>query len=217
MNTPALKAALKTVLEGELPGLPAQMTMAPMKRATNGKAFSVPDDAKKAAVLVLFYPGPDGVYLPLMLRNDYKGVHSNQVSFPGGTWEEKDGDLLTTALREAEEEVGVAPSEIEVMGPLSQMYIPPSNFLVQPYMAVAEKEPDFVPDPTEVNELIRARLADFVDPRYVGTSKIKHRTGSEWEVPSYTINGHVIWGATAMMMAEVMAVVERAGVLRSAF
>ena len=194
---------LRSRLALPLPGLDAQARMAPMARVDEMKKRTIPENARKSAVLILFYPGKGGVQFPLIKRNVYKGVHSGQISLPGGTWEEADGDLLYTALREANEEVGVASDDVEILGPLSQLYIPPSNFMVQPYVGISRRRPDFVPNPAEVAQLIEAPLSHFRDSRYAVQSKIKHSTGAMFDVPSFNIFGHVVWGATAMMLSEL--------------
>lgn len=203
-----LTESLRERLSMPLPGLDAQARMAPMSRVAEMKRREIPETAKKSAVLILFYPGENGVHFPLIKRNDYKGVHSGQIALPGGTWEETDGDLLFTALREANEEVGVLSDEVEVLGPLTKLYIPPSNFMVQPYVGVSKRRPDFVPDPSEVAELIEAPLGHFRDSRYAVQSKIKHSTGVMFDVPSFDIFGHVVWGATAMMLSELTFILD---------
>ena len=201
---------LKRRLKEPLPGLEAQVRMAPLRRLTELERFKVPDNARRSAVLILFYPGADGVQFPLILRNSYEGVHSGQIGLPGGRYEETDQNLLHTALREAEEEVGVPPADVEVLGSLSELYIPPSNFLVQPYLGVAHRRPDFVPDPTEVASLIEARLDRVRDSRYYQKSRIRHSSGVDMEVPSFNVQGHVVWGATAMMLSELLQVLDEA-------
>jgi 8-oxo-dGTP pyrophosphatase MutT (NUDIX family) len=203
-----LTEALRAHLAGPLPGLNAQARMAPMARVEEMKGRRIPENAKKSAVLILFYPGENGIQFPLIRRNDYKGVHSGQISLPGGTWEESDGDLLYTALREANEEVGVMSEDVEILGPLTNLYIPPSNFMVQPYVGISHRRPDFVPDPAEVAQIIEAPLNHFRDSRYAVQSKIKHSTGALFDVPSFNILGHVVWGATAMMLSELTFILD---------
>ena len=135
---------LQQELKGELPGLSAQMRMAPPAR---NAGWVIPDDARKSAVLVLLYPGVDeAAHLVLMKRTEDGRTHGGQISFPGGRWEETDRDFVHTALREAEEEVGVPTQTVEVIGQLSELYIPPSNFLVFPTVAITHSRPAFVPD-----------------------------------------------------------------------
>lgn len=194
---------LEARLRDPLPGLQAQLKMAPMERRANVKRWNVPADARQSAVLVLLYPNASGVlHLPLQVRNAYNGVHSRQIGLPGGGVEAEDADYEATALRETEEEVGVPRTEVEVLGRLSKLYIPPSNYLVQPIVGKIKSRPDFEPDPSEVAELIETPLASFLDDGNVGMGKIKARTGGDYEVPCFNIQGKVVWGATAMMMSE---------------
>lgn len=198
-----LTESLRSRLALPLPGIEAQARMAPMARVEEMKRRVIPENAKQSAVLILFYPGENGVQFPLIQRNVYQGVHSGQISLPGGTWNEDDGDLLYTALREANEEVGVLSDEIEILGPLSKLYIPPSNFMVQPYLGVSLRRPEFVPDPAEVAQIIEAPLSHLRDSRYAVQSKIRYSSGALFDVPSFNIFGHVVWGATAMMLSEL--------------
>lgn len=190
-------------LSSPLPGLEAQLKMAPLERRANVKHLRVPEDARKSAVLVLLYPGAAGlIYLPLQVRNAYPGVHSQQIGLPGGGVEPEDADFEATALRETEEEVGIPRSQIQVLGRLSQLYIPPSNYLVQPIVGRIHQQPQFLPDPSEVAELIETPLDAFLSDKNIGTSRILARTGNDYEVPCFNIQGRIVWGATAMMMSE---------------
>jgi 8-oxo-dGTP pyrophosphatase MutT (NUDIX family) len=200
--------SLRQRLAEPLPGLEAQARMAPMGRLSEMERRKIPDNARKSAVLILFYPGGNGTNFPLILRNDYKGVHGGQIGLPGGTWEESDGDLLQTALRESNEELGIHNHEVEVLGALSRLYIPPSNFMVQPYVGVAARRPDFIPDPVEVASLIEAPLNLFRGSESIARSKIKHSSGLTFDVPSFNIFGHVVWGATAMMLSELLVLLD---------
>jgi 8-oxo-dGTP pyrophosphatase MutT (NUDIX family) len=194
-------------LQAPLPGLEAQMRMAPDSRQALLKAqnFIIPDDAKRSAVLMLVYPSADGFYMPLIERAAYDGVHSRQIGLPGGQTEPGDLDAIDTALREAEEEIGVSRHHIEVLGLLSSLYIPPSNFHVQPVLAVTQQRPAFVLDPVEVASLIETPLMPLLQGQYRGQSTVQVRGGA-WQVPSFSIQGHVVWGATAMMLSELVAV-----------
>lgn len=198
-------------LGGPLPGLAAQLRMAPETRlrhlASDG-GWRVPEDARKSAVLLLLYPGKDGLSFPLIERSAYDGVHSRQIALPGGATEPEDVSAVETALREAEEEIGVPRHGVRVLGQLSPLYIPPSNFLVQPVVGWVDAAPVWVPQVTEVASVIETPLGDFVRGHYKGMSKIMRRAGEEWEVPSYLIQGHVVWGATAMMLSELASLLE---------
>ena len=192
-------------LGGTLPGKEAQMGMAPLFRARNGESYdTVRADARQGGVLALFYPQRDRLYIPLILRPTYTGVHSGQVGFPGGGFDPLDTDLTATALREAYEEVGVHPDEVIVLGHLTPLYVYASNYLVQPTVAWIDYRPEFRPDPYEVALIIETPLLDLLDPanRRVETWDLRGRTG---EVPFFAIQGQTVWGATAMMLSELLS------------
>jgi 8-oxo-dGTP pyrophosphatase MutT (NUDIX family) len=195
---------LRDRLQGPLPGNDAHERMMPATRRTIYRDLvQVPDDAKKSAVMILLYEGMDGLFFPLIERTEYPGVHSKQIGLPGGAWEQEDTDYVQTALRETEEEIGVNRLQVEVIGQLSSLYIPPSNFWVQPVVGLLSHSPKFVPDPSEVASIIETPLSYLVDPALRVESKIKHSTGMSLVVPSFLIHGHVVWGATAMMLSEL--------------
>ncbi len=195
-------------LEAPLPGLTAQSRMMPGTRKTIYKDFVVPDNAKKSAVLILLYPDSNSLHFPLIERTDYPGVHSRQISFPGGSVDPEDVDYTATALRETEEEVGVPRDSIEVLGHLSALYIPPSNFWVQPVLGYVPAPPTWQRNPSEVESVIQTPLDQLVDGKLSGESKIKHSSGVNMVVPSFTVHGHVVWGATAMMLSELISLFE---------
>lgn len=196
---------LRQRLQGPLPGLEAHERMMPSTRKTIYRDISVPQDAKKSAVLMLLYPDARGLLFPLIERTEYPGVHSRQISLPGGAYEPDDPDYVSTALREAEEEIGVSRHQVEVLGLLSSLYIPPSNFWVQPVIGYMDRSPTFIPDPSEVASIIPASLQDLLSGTLVGESKIRHSSGLHLTVPSYTVHGHVVWGATAMILSELVS------------
>ena len=160
--------------------------------------------AKKAGVLALFYPNADfNTNFVLILRKTYKGVHSAQVGFPGGKYEEGDNDLMTTAMRETEEEVGVPTSILNIIKPMSPLYIPPSNFIVHPFLAVSECKPLFRKQEDEVEDIIEVSLLDFLNDRNVLMTRVPTSYNVEVEVPAFKLNDHIVWGATAMMLCEL--------------
>ncbi len=161
-------------------------------------------DARKAAVMALFYPDKKEVtHLLLILRKTYKGVHSNQVGFPGGKVEPTDANLLATALRETQEEVGVKPTDVQLIRPLSKIYIPPSNFLVQPYLGLYPKPKPFIKDAYEVEDLVEVSLLDFINDSNLIQEKMNTSYGAGIRVPAFKLNGYTVWGATAMMLSEI--------------
>ncbi|MBU2950330.1 CoA pyrophosphatase [Tamlana agarivorans] len=162
------------------------------------------ENAKLAGVLALFYPNnTHETCFVLILRNTYKGVHSAQVAFPGGKYEDDDDSLKETALRETFEEVGVPMEHMKVVKKLSQVYIPPSNFYVQPFIGVTHKTPKFKKQADEVELIIEVSLSDFLDDSFLVTKKVKSSYSLEVEVPAFKLNGHIVWGATAMMLSEI--------------
>lgn len=165
---------------------------------------------KKAAVLALFYPDSnDLTHLLLILRKTYQGVHSNQIGFPGGKVEKGDSDLIATALRETHEEVGVSPNKVRIIKSLSEVYIPPSNFEVQPFMGISTDSLLFVPQDTEVEAIVEVTLRDFLDDSKVFHQTLSTSYAENVEVPAFRFNGHVVWGATAMMLSEIKELLNR--------
>jgi 8-oxo-dGTP pyrophosphatase MutT (NUDIX family) len=196
---------LRSDLAGPLPGRAAQYRMAPQPRPGGSFPYDQPrPDTRHGGVLVLLYPQEDGLYLPLILRPTYNGVHSGQVGFPGGGYEEGDGDLMQTALREAYEEIGAPVDQTTVLGQLSPLYIFASNYLVHPTVAWAPARPPFKLDPYEVASMLEVPLRELLDPslRKVEEWQLRDRVAA---VPFFAIQGQKIWGATAMILSELLA------------
>ena len=161
-------------------------------------------EAKKAGVLSLFYPNQDfETCMALILRKSYSGVHSAQVAFPGGRYELQDEDLMQTALRETKEEIGVSPRLLSVLKPMSPLYIPPSNYLVHPFVGLAYSTPQFTKQENEVDDIIQVKLLDLLDEANAITTKVSTSYNVDVTVPAYQLNGHIVWGATAMIMSEL--------------
>ena len=159
---------------------------------------------KKAAVMALFYPNEcQKTQLLLILRKTYKGVHSNQIGFPGGKVEPEDNDLEFTALRETHEEVGVLPESIEVLKQLSELYIPPSNFMVQPYLGLYAEPKPFIIQESEVEAIVEVLFSDFMNDKNLIYQNLTTSYASNIDVPAFKLNGYVVWGATAMMLSEI--------------
>lgn len=178
--------------------------MAPEIRIKELKAgFTTGKWPRKAGVMALFYPRDHQTYFLLIHRKTYEGVHSNQIGFPGGKEERQDKDLLDTALRETFEEVGVRPHEISVIRSLSKIYIPPSNFEVQPYIGLYQNELPFVVQETEVEALVEISLSDLLDDKNLITQRLSTSYADNIEVPAFRLNNHIVWGATAMMLNEI--------------
>ena len=188
-----------------MPGEASHHKMAPIERLEGLTKQSLKKNkAKRAAVMALFYPNRDGeTHLALILRKTYKGVHSAQVGFPGGKQEPSDISAEHTALRETQEEIGVLQQDITVLKKLTQIYIPPSNFFVAPFIGVCETTPQFILQESEVEALIEVKISDFLDDSIYCTRRLSTSYATDIEVPAYILNTHVVWGATAMMLSEV--------------
>jgi 8-oxo-dGTP pyrophosphatase MutT (NUDIX family) len=195
---------LRRDLSAPLPGRVQQYQMAPRPRPGGEFADAPRADARRGGVLALFYPHAAEIYLPLILRPTYPGVHSGQIGFPGGGYEAADGDLTATALRETYEEIGVHASQFTVLGQLTPLYVSASNYLVQPMVGWIDYRPEFNPDPYEVAALIEAPLRTLLDP---ATRRVEPWTlrGREIEVPFFALGEYAVWGATAMMLSELLS------------
>jgi 8-oxo-dGTP pyrophosphatase MutT (NUDIX family) len=199
-----LLAALCRALTGPLPGLSAQLRMAPEPRKEELLHFVKPVNPKVAGVLILLYPTTDGLTLALTRRTDSVEYHRGQISLPGGAQENSE-DLAQTALREAQEEIGVDPASVELLGKLTPLYIPVSGFCVHPFVGYSPHRPTFRPDPVEVAEVIEVPLALLLDPRTARTEVWDWR-GQQVPTPFYQVGPHQVWGATAMILAEFLAI-----------
>jgi len=159
-------------------------------------------------VLVLLYPHEGNIFTVFIRRTEYDGVHSGQVSFPGGIYKESDVTLVRTALREAMEETGLLVNEVKIIGPLTPLHIPVSNITVSPYIAVSLERPAFNHDPTEVQYLIETRIDDLLNPENQKNKRMLI-AGNGVEVPYYDIQNNHIWGATAMILSEFLEIIKR--------
>ena len=204
----SLSETLDKRLKQPLPGLEAQLIMASRKRLNFKFPSGIMSSARPSGVLLLLYPNNGEICFILMRRPDYTGVHSGQISLPGGKFEPGDRDLIATAVREAKEEVGIKPSTVKIIGTLTPLYIPPSNYIVTPAVGWAEQRPVFKADPREVDEMIEVKLADFLDDRHVQSKRIKLFMGISANFPCFYIDGNVIWGATAMMLSEFRVILK---------
>ena len=197
-------------LSKDLPGYDAHLEMMPESRIRAMHTIKNYDKARKSGVLILLYPDKDKLKTVFILRPEYDGVHSSQVAFPGGKFEEKDCNLINTALREANEEVGINTSKVKVIGLLSELYIPPSNFLVQPVVGYAKEKPQFVKDDKEVSMIIETELDELINPLNKSMQEIKLANNLKINAPCYLIRDQIIWGATAMIVSELIVILNKA-------
>jgi 8-oxo-dGTP pyrophosphatase MutT (NUDIX family) len=205
------KQKLKRQLSQELPGEEAHLMMMPTARDESFKFPIYKKAPVESAVLVLFYSdGSGNIKFPLIQRPTYNGAHSGQISFPGGKAEKSDRDLVHTALREAAEEIGIIPEDVDVVGRLSELHIAISNFVVTPVVGFMTKKPQFVMDMQEVEEVIEADLHDIIKPEKRKEGMIVIREKYKIQTPYFDIGNRVVWGATAMMLNELSVMIKEA-------
>ena len=199
---------IATALRDPLPGLEAQKRMSPLP----GALRSAPQghDPRHAGVLLLLYPGrpAHGLFLVLTRRTDTLPEHTGQVSLPGGGVEPEDPSITHTALREACEEIGLCSDDVRILGKLSTVYVEPTDCCIHPLVAYVARRPAFVPEPAEVAELIEVPLRHLLDERNVKVEDWIVR-GEPMRVPYFNVFGHKVWGATAIVLSEFLAVLRR--------
>ncbi len=204
---------LRRRLKAPLPGPTAQRRMAPQPLPHQANRWdAAATNCREASVLLLLYPHATTSevewHVVLMRRPDYPGVHGGQVSLPGGQ-REGDETLAMTALREAHEEVGLLPTHVELLGQLSQLYTPPSNYCIYPFVGLTSQRPKFIPNPAEVAALIECPLSRLQDRFTRQQERWTFGNEVEREVPFFNVAGHKVWGATAMILSEFLAVLDQ--------
>ena len=189
----------------KLLGQEAHYLMAPEERVRALSNLDIESNNPRwAGVMAVFYPDKnDETNLVLILRKTYKGVHSNQVGFPGGKAETFDRSIEETALRETEEEIGLPASAIEVVKKLTKLYIPPSNFWVQPFIGTVEYTPEFIAEEAEVAAILEVPLTEFLSESSLINYTVDTSYGKMIDVPAFKLADHTVWGATAMMLSEI--------------
>jgi 8-oxo-dGTP pyrophosphatase MutT (NUDIX family) len=211
MTVSAFASLMKEELKNPLPGRAVQFTMSSIRRIRELFEFADQSKAVKSSVLILLYPsGTEGsIHIVLTLRPTYEGIHSGQISLPGGKFEITDADLCATALRETREEIGIDLPDVKMIGKLSELYIPPSNYIVQPFIGYSEKPLAFTPNTKEVEKIIEVGLSDLLDDRNIKKRHFLVRNGARIFAPCYIIDGNRIWGATAMILSEFKEIAKR--------
>lgn len=207
MNLVELVGKLEQRLKLPLPGPEAHEPLRAVPAGLIKPKFEHKTPPKPGGVLILLYQEEGIIKFPLTKRPDYLGTHGGQISLPGGK-AEPDEDIITTALREGEEEIGVARSSIKVIGQLSEFFVIPSNFMVTPVIGYLEDRPQFYPDPKEVVRVIEGSLDHLIRSDAVQTKEIMAAKIYPMVAPHFEIEGEVVWGATAMILNEFRIILQ---------
>ena len=212
MTFSEFKKSVSKIGKIELPGSRYHEEMAPTERASAMRNLDLSKlKPLQAGVLTLFYPNSAGqAMLVLILRKTYDGVHSGQIALPGGKKEIQDKDLRETALRETWEEVGAEPKKIKIWRELTEIYIPPSNFLVHPFLGTTDEPPIFVPQEAEVEAIVEVDLEDFLNDNLMIQTTLTTSYAVDIHVPAFQFEQHIVWGATGMILNEVKALLKLA-------
>lgn len=173
---------------------------------SESRPITPPPDApppRIGAVLLLLYPHNDAIYLPLTVRTAALRMHSGEVSLPGGRYDDTDGDLSQTALREAWEELGIAGDAVTLWATLTPVWIPVSNFQITPFVGWSERRPTFASAPDEVAELIEVPIQLLLHVETI-QSEIRELRGNPMYIPYFAVDEHKVWGATSLVLAEMV-------------
>lgn len=198
---------LSRTLCNNLPGFEAQDRMSPSIR-THLMGTCCPNSLTQlSAVLILLFPTCNGISTLLIKRPTYDGIHSGQVCLPGGKVEPEDESIIATALREAHEEVGINPTDITVIGQLTPLFIPVSNSMVTPVVGISQTAPTLQINPREVDYAFQVELENLADPNRIKTKNFT-TIGRSVTAPYFDVSNETVWGATAMIIAELIAILE---------
>lgn len=195
-------------LKENLPGAQAHDVMRAVPIGSIKPVFEHKMPPKLGSVLILLYPHDGEVFFPLTERPQYVGAHSGQISLPGGKAEIGE-DAIATALREGQEEIGIDPSQVQVIGRLSEFFVIPSNFLVTPIVGYVKSVPSFVADPVEVEKIILGNISELLDDQAIRTKEIVAAGRFHLEAPHFEMEGKLVWGATAMMLNELREILRK--------
>ena len=192
----------------DLPGEKAHATLMPINRPFTSEALERKPDYRKSAVALILFPEDEAIKSILIQRPDYNGTHGGQVSFPGGKMDDTDIDLEFTARREAFEEINLPIEAGNFLGKMSEIYIPPSNFLVEPNVFYVNELPELIGDEREVQSIITFNIFDLLHPdsfKVGDIRNINHLTRKN--IPYFEIQEHKVWGATGMILAEMKEII----------
>jgi 8-oxo-dGTP pyrophosphatase MutT (NUDIX family) len=198
---------LQQHLSKPLPGQEVQYQMASAFRKKELPDLDTVRDYRESAVCILFYERNGTLVFLLIERVVYEGVHSGQIALPGGKKDPGDPDLRFTARRELFEETGVQIPDEAVIGSLSRLYIPPSNFMVYPFVAVLDSAPAFILSEREVQQVLEVPLDELMNDTIIKETTIEIAGGLKIKTPYFEVQGKVVWGATAMMLNELKYII----------
>lgn len=204
---------IKIALNNPLPGNRAHQEMISYSRPSAEIIRAMDANPKESAVMILLYKLNDRLCFPLILRPEYDGVHSRQIGLPGGQKDKQDIDLIETALRETYEEIGANVNHINVLGELTEIYIPPSNFLVKPVVAYYDPVSEFKADETEVSRIFTSSLDELIDLNIEKREIFIRHQKNKTLVSCFVIDEEIVWGATAMILSELKTLIIENGIL----
>ena len=205
MDFKNLISILNNFDEIDLPGEAAHIEIAPYRSKRINKPQNNP---RYAAVLIHLYPIKNETYLTLIKRTTYDGDHSGQIALPGGKVEQEDLNSTETALREAKEETNITSKNLKIIGELTNIYIPPSNFYVTPVLALNYAKPDYILEKNEVETILEVKLSELLDSKNILNTDIKLGNGKILNTPSFKLVNEIVWGATAMILNELKLIIQ---------
>ena len=197
---------LKEQLLQPLPGFQAHLAMMNASRLDDYQRIKPDAKTRQSAVLVLFYPADTEWRMPMIVRPAYEGVHSGQVAFPGGKREAYDADLIATALREAEEEIGLDRNSVHILGSLTEIFVFASNFMLLPVVGYVSEKPVFEPDNHEVARILEIPVSQLFDKSRISETTIHLPNHLSLKTPYYGLQDEIVWGASAMVISELVSV-----------
>jgi len=203
MQFDKFKSLIPKLKQATLGGVSSQLMLAPSYRKQYDFTKLKATNLNTAAVLIVFFPNRQNeTCFILTKRADYNGHHAKQISFPGGKKNSTDSNLLATAIRETKEEIGIQVKENQIIKNLTEVYILPSNFLVNPYVAILDKTPEFTLN-YEVESILHPRLSQLLDNKTIQTMQVETADKKKIKTPCFIFDNEIIWGATAMMLSEL--------------
>ena len=210
MSAQNFLSSFKQTFEFGLPGEEAHQLLMPLKRPLSSIAKANTSNYRESAVGIVLHPFDNSIHCLLIRRPSYEGAHSGQISFPGGKRDAKDLNLEYTARRECREEIALPHEHADLIHPLTEVFIPVSKFSVQPFVFFTDNLPELTPDDREVEEIISFDVFDLIRHDKIPTTSIPINAGFTMkDVPYFDIHGHVVWGATAMILAEMRVLLKR--------